>query len=124
MQVNMAKRLTLRRSGSSWLGRRHFSAAAQAEAAAPHENEVAPPRMPLFHYTPPPYTGPSAADILAKRREFLSPSMPHLYKKPVSSLHPHSVSFFIVTRNHSTCSFLIGGPMPFKVHVVGVFCGY
>lgn len=35
---------------------------------------------------PRPYSGPPAAEILAKRREFLSPSMFHFYKKPVSSL--------------------------------------
>ncbi|OWM81653.1 hypothetical protein CDL15_Pgr007691 [Punica granatum] len=43
--------------------------------------------MPPFDYTPPPYTGPSAAEILAKRKEFLSCSMFHFNKKPLNLVH-------------------------------------
>ncbi|KZV34952.1 alanine--glyoxylate aminotransferase 23, mitochondrial-like [Dorcoceras hygrometricum] len=45
------------------------------------------PNMPPFDYTPPAYTGPSADEILKKRKEFLSPSIFHLYKKPVNIVH-------------------------------------
>ncbi|KAL6002973.1 Alanine--glyoxylate aminotransferase 2 2, mitochondrial [Asimina triloba] len=40
--------------------------------------------MPPFGYTPPPYTGPWASEILQKRKEFLSPSMFHFYKNPLN----------------------------------------
>ncbi|KAG1338990.1 alanine--glyoxylate aminotransferase 2, mitochondrial [Cocos nucifera] len=59
-------------SGLSWL------AAAGAEA-----NAVLP-KMPPFDYTPPPYEGPTATDILKKRAEFLSPSMFYFYRKPLN----------------------------------------
>lgn len=42
------------------------------------------PKMPHFDYTPPPYIGPSAAEILKKRKEFLSPSIFHFYKSPLN----------------------------------------
>lgn len=45
------------------------------------ENE---PKMPAFDYTPPPYTGPTADQILRKRKEYLSPSMFCFYNKPVN----------------------------------------
>ncbi|KAI4341870.1 hypothetical protein MLD38_026542 [Melastoma candidum] len=41
------------------------------------------PKMPPFDYSPPPYVGPSAADILAKRRQYLSPSLFHFYSRPL-----------------------------------------
>ncbi|KAL8464462.1 hypothetical protein ACS0TY_034111 [Phlomoides rotata] len=37
--------------------------------------------MPLFDYTPPPYAGPSADEILKKRQEFLNPAVNHLFKQ-------------------------------------------
>lgn len=40
--------------------------------------------MPPFDYSPPPYDGPSADEILAKRKTFLSPSLFHLYSKPLN----------------------------------------
>ncbi|KAH7553932.1 hypothetical protein JRO89_XS12G0080200 [Xanthoceras sorbifolium] len=40
--------------------------------------------MPAFDYSPPPYTGPSSEDILAKRKAFLSPSLFHFYNKPLN----------------------------------------
>lgn len=61
------------------------------------------PKMPPFDYAPPLYEGPTAADILKKRAEFLSPSMFYFYRKPVgshlslshySSPFPCSVFFF------------------------------
>lgn len=47
------------------------------------ENDVSLPQMPPFDYSPPPYTGPSAREILHKRKQYLSPSMFHLYTKPL-----------------------------------------
>ncbi|KAG6596317.1 Alanine--glyoxylate aminotransferase 2-like 3, mitochondrial, partial [Cucurbita argyrosperma subsp. sororia] len=45
------------------------------------------PKLPDFDYTPPPYEGPSGEEILAKRKEFLSPSMFFFYKKPLNIVH-------------------------------------
>ncbi|XP_047324748.1 alanine--glyoxylate aminotransferase 2 homolog 3, mitochondrial-like [Impatiens glandulifera] len=42
------------------------------------------PKMPPCDYSPPPYNGPSAAQILSKRRQFLNPSVFHLYKDPIN----------------------------------------
>ncbi|EEF31063.1 alanine--glyoxylate aminotransferase 2 homolog 3, mitochondrial [Ricinus communis] len=62
-----------------------FSQLAQKESSSSvHENEVFIPKMPPFDYSPPPYTGPSAAEIIAKRKEFLSPSIFHFYDKPLN----------------------------------------
>ncbi|XP_078160131.1 alanine--glyoxylate aminotransferase 2 homolog 3, mitochondrial-like [Carex rostrata] len=41
-------------------------------------------KMPSFDYTPLPYDGPTAGEILKKRSEFLSPSFFHFYKKPLN----------------------------------------
>lgn len=62
---------------------RCFSQVARNEAFL-QDNNVSFPKMPPFDYTPPPYTGPSAAEILQKRKEFLSPSMFHFYDKPLN----------------------------------------
>ncbi|CBI18070.3 unnamed protein product, partial [Vitis vinifera] len=40
--------------------------------------------MPPFDYSPPPYNGPSAADILQKRKQYLSPSIFCFYNQPVN----------------------------------------
>ncbi|KAL8038997.1 hypothetical protein ABFX02_10G006800 [Erythranthe guttata] len=66
---------------------RSYSRSADACAAAADDSANTLPKMPPFRYTPPPYTGPSAADISAKRKEFLSPSMFHFYNKPVNVVH-------------------------------------
>jgi alanine-glyoxylate transaminase/(R)-3-amino-2-methylpropionate-pyruvate transaminase len=39
--------------------------------------------LPPFEHVPRPYTGPSAAEVLALRKEFLSPAIFHYYKKPL-----------------------------------------
>ncbi|KAG5060565.1 hypothetical protein JHK87_001594 [Glycine soja] len=79
MTVSLATRLVLRRS-PPLLWRRSFSrAAVEAE-----KDTVAVPSLPLFDYSPPPYAGPTADEILAKRREYLSPSILHFYKNPVN----------------------------------------
>ena len=66
-----------------WQGRRCFSQVAQKEAEADN-NDVVVPKMPPFDYSPTPYTGPSAEEILSKRKQYLSPSLFHFYNKPVS----------------------------------------
>ncbi|KAL2343008.1 hypothetical protein Fmac_004293 [Flemingia macrophylla] len=53
-----------------------------AAAAAAAEN--APPQLPPFNYQPRPYNGPSADEVLAKRKRFLGPSILHFYQKPVN----------------------------------------
>jgi len=41
------------------------------------------PTLPPCDYTPRPYTGPSADEVLAVRKQFLSPALFHYYKKPL-----------------------------------------
>ena len=41
------------------------------------------PALPPFGHTPAPYTGPSAEEVLALRKEFLSPAIFHYYKQPL-----------------------------------------
>ncbi|KAJ6842624.1 alanine--glyoxylate aminotransferase 2-like protein 3, mitochondrial-like [Iris pallida] len=55
-----------------------------ASTATEVENAVIVPKMPPFDYVPPPYNGPSAADIIKKRLQFLSPSLFCFYKKPLN----------------------------------------
>jgi alanine-glyoxylate transaminase/(R)-3-amino-2-methylpropionate-pyruvate transaminase len=42
-----------------------------------------PPSLPPFVYQPKPYTGPSADEVFALRKQFLSPAIFHYYKKPI-----------------------------------------
>lgn len=79
MTFPLAARILMRRSPSLHL-RRNF-----ARAAVEVENGSAARELPPFDYTPLPYAGPTADEILAKRREYLSPSILHSYKNPVSS---------------------------------------
>ncbi|OVA17238.1 Aminotransferase class-III [Macleaya cordata] len=71
------------------LRRRCFSQLAQKSESEPsdshhlQENDVVVPKMPHFDYSPPPYTGPSAAEIMHKRKQYLSPSLFCFYKKPL-----------------------------------------
>jgi alanine-glyoxylate transaminase/(R)-3-amino-2-methylpropionate-pyruvate transaminase len=39
--------------------------------------------LPPFGHSPKPYSGPSAEEVLALRKEFLSPAIFHYYKKPI-----------------------------------------
>lgn len=74
---------------------RGFSQVADRETIA-HEIESPIPKMPLFDYAPPPYDGPSAAEILQKRKQFLSPSMFYFYNNtPVSPPSPNRILFFL-----------------------------
>ncbi|KAJ6916873.1 hypothetical protein NC652_019320 [Populus alba x Populus x berolinensis] len=43
-----------------------------------------PPQLPPFDYQPKPYKGPSADEILQKRKKFLGPSLFYYYQKPLN----------------------------------------
>ncbi|KAL8531249.1 hypothetical protein ACS0TY_008032 [Phlomoides rotata] len=60
------------------------SSAARPHSSLPQQNESPLPQMPPFDYTPPPYAGPSADEILKKRQEFLNPAVNHLFKQPLN----------------------------------------
>ncbi|KAJ8898884.1 hypothetical protein K2173_008193 [Erythroxylum novogranatense] len=64
---------------------RCFSHAAQKHSPLlREENDVdVSPKMPPFSYSPPPYTGPSSEEIMAKRKQYLSPSLFHFYTNPL-----------------------------------------
>ncbi|OAY44699.1 alanine--glyoxylate aminotransferase 2 homolog 2, mitochondrial isoform X2 [Manihot esculenta] len=80
MQGFIAKRLfSARNSNSLPTPARCFSQLAQKK-----KNDLLIPRLPPFDYSPPPYTGPSADDIMAKRKQFLSPSFFHFYENPLN----------------------------------------
>ncbi|KAL6337736.1 hypothetical protein AAG906_037330 [Vitis piasezkii] len=63
--------------------RRSLSQLVQNKAPL-QENDLLLPKMPPFDYSPPPYNGPSAADILQKRKQYLSPSIFCFYNQPVN----------------------------------------
>ncbi|XP_062167820.1 alanine--glyoxylate aminotransferase 2 homolog 3, mitochondrial-like [Alnus glutinosa] len=78
--------LTARRvlSGrNSLIAQRWFSQVAQKEDPL-QENDLSLPKMPPFDYSPPPYNGPSAGEILAKRKAYLNPALLHFYNKAVN----------------------------------------
>ncbi|CAH9073364.1 unnamed protein product [Cuscuta europaea] len=52
--------------------------------ASLQENDPVLPKMPPFDYSPPPYTGPSAAEILQKRQRYLNPAIFHFFKNPLN----------------------------------------
>ncbi|KAF2306513.1 hypothetical protein GH714_018890 [Hevea brasiliensis] len=79
MQRFIAKRLLSGRNSNSLPS----PACCFSQLAQKEDNDVLIPKMPPFDYSPPPYTGPSANEIMAKRKEFLSPSLFHFYKNPV-----------------------------------------
>ncbi|XP_052176335.1 alanine--glyoxylate aminotransferase 2 homolog 3, mitochondrial-like [Diospyros lotus] len=64
--------------------RRSFSQQAQKQHSPLPETDAPVPKMPPFDYAPPPYTGPSAAQILQKRKQYLSPSMLYFYNQPLN----------------------------------------
>lgn len=59
--------------------RRALGGMAESAAAAP-----SPPLIPHFDHTPQPYTGPSAREVLEKRKRFLNPSIFLYYKNPIN----------------------------------------
>ncbi|XP_073143172.1 alanine--glyoxylate aminotransferase 2 homolog 3, mitochondrial-like [Henckelia pumila] len=61
------------------------AAASQSTLAQPlQKDDTILPEMPPFDYTPLPYTGPSAEEILSKRHQYLSPAVFHFYKNPIN----------------------------------------
>ncbi|XP_013630040.1 alanine--glyoxylate aminotransferase 2 homolog 2, mitochondrial isoform X2 [Brassica napus] len=79
------QRFTAKRSlqnVSASLLRRCISTTSQTASVKDTDEFLA--RLPPFDYAPPPYSGPSADEILNKRKEFLSPSMPLLFRKPLN----------------------------------------
>lgn len=84
MQRFVARRVLSETNSLRLPQRCFFSQLAQKEESSPNENETFLPKMPPFDYSPPPYSGPSADEILAKRKTFLSPSLFHLYNKPLN----------------------------------------
>ncbi|KAH7672540.1 alanine-glyoxylate transaminase / (R)-3-amino-2-methylpropionate-pyruvate transaminase protein [Dioscorea alata] len=75
------RRLLIGRLSS--LHHRAFSKLAESEALSEKSSTIVP-IMPPFDYSPPPYDGPPAAEIIRKRSEFLSPALFHFYKKPLN----------------------------------------
>ncbi|KAJ4971193.1 hypothetical protein NE237_004292 [Protea cynaroides] len=63
---------------------RSFSQLVQREASLLQETSDVVPKMPPFDYSRPPYTGPSADEILQKRKEYLSPSIFYFYNNPLN----------------------------------------
>ncbi|KAL9236172.1 hypothetical protein vseg_010873 [Gypsophila vaccaria] len=81
----------MRRTFSTAANKGRFASSSAAAAAASAKTDVTSPEcdvirptMPRFDYAPPPYTGPTAAEILQKRKEFLSPSMFTFYNQPLN----------------------------------------
>ncbi|TYJ14120.1 hypothetical protein E1A91_A10G095900v1 [Gossypium mustelinum] len=58
-----------------------FSTVTSAAATQSHD---APRQLPPFDYQPKPYNGPSADQILEKRKKFLGPSLFYYYQKPLN----------------------------------------
>ncbi|KAK7358928.1 hypothetical protein VNO77_00869 [Canavalia gladiata] len=48
------------------------------------DNVASPPQLPPFDHQPHPYNGPSADEVLAKRKTFLGPSLFYYYQKPLN----------------------------------------
>ncbi|KAL8160724.1 hypothetical protein V2J09_002261 [Rumex salicifolius] len=69
-RINLLKRVISRRFSSS--SSSHAISAAQ------------PPKLPSFDYEPKPYNGPSVAEVLRKRKQFLGPSLFHYYQNPLN----------------------------------------
>lgn len=63
-----------------------------ASLAMPEEKASPSPAMPPFNYTPKPYTGPSAEEVLNLRKTYLSPGRTRLRKPLLESTSPHPLS--------------------------------
>ncbi|KAF1876660.1 hypothetical protein Lal_00030073 [Lupinus albus] len=83
MMVSIARRIFPRGSAQFRWQRSLCRAATKTKTDAVASSTVAP-ELPPFDYSPPPYVGPTVEEILAKRKEYLSPSLFHLYKNPVN----------------------------------------
>ena len=114
--IKMMQRFTAKRSlqnVSASLLRRCISSTSQTASVKDTDEFLA--RLPPFDYTPPPYSGPSADEVLNKRKEFLSPSMPLLFRKPVTFFSIDFVFFLIDCLWISWFFFVI---------IIGIFCGH
>ncbi|KAL0716939.1 hypothetical protein Bca4012_066261 [Brassica carinata] len=74
----------LKREHSLYLQRHGFAQTVAQRTNSVHQTETKVPKIPPFSYSPPPYDGPSTAEIIAKRREFLSPALFHFYNTPLN----------------------------------------
>ncbi|KAK7374037.1 hypothetical protein VNO80_07461 [Phaseolus coccineus] len=83
MTGSLAARLVFRRPS---LGSRFFLRREVSLPAAERTKDVVAPtkELPAFDYSPSAYSGPTGDEILAKRREYLSPSILHSYKTPLN----------------------------------------
>ncbi|MEO8030508.1 MAG: aspartate aminotransferase family protein [Gemmatimonadota bacterium] len=54
----------------------------------------AAPTLPPTPYTPPAYTGPSRAEVLAMRQRYTHPALFHLYKEPIMIVDGHMQYLF------------------------------
>ncbi|OIT30065.1 PREDICTED: alanine--glyoxylate aminotransferase 2 homolog 3, mitochondrial-like [Nicotiana attenuata] len=86
MQRFIPKRALLRKNQSQSLFscRPNSSVAQSCTSLNQQEDDTSLPKMPPFDYTPPPYTGPSADEILLKRQTYLNPAIFHFYNKPLN----------------------------------------
>ncbi|MED6170651.1 hypothetical protein PIB30_033126 [Stylosanthes scabra] len=82
MAMFLARRLLQRRSPQLLRWKSSFPQAALKNDVS--DRSAAELELPPFDYSPPPYSGPSGDEILAKRKEYLNPSLLHLYKNPVN----------------------------------------
>ncbi|CAI0428856.1 unnamed protein product [Linum tenue] len=62
-------------------GGRCLSSASPSSSAAPADS---PPQLPPFDHRPKPYKGPSAEEVLQKRKTYLGPSLFYYYQKPLN----------------------------------------
>lgn len=81
---------TLLKRENYLLQRHGFAQTVAQRTNSVHQTETKVPKIPPFSYSPPPYDGPSTAEIIAKRREFLSPALFHFYNTPVQNKGPFS----------------------------------
>src|SRR5215510_7714319 len=56
---------------------------------APEVKAAKKPALPPTNHTPRPYSGPSAEQVLAKRKQFLNPGLFLYYKKPMMIVEGH-----------------------------------
>ena len=95
MQRIIQTAVTLSRRYSRSNSRCFLSQVAHTQNSIQDNNDILTRKMPHFDYTPPPYSGPSSAEILKKRKEYLSPSLFHFYNNPVCFLCTNLIHFTI-----------------------------
>ncbi|OIW00885.1 hypothetical protein TanjilG_20886 [Lupinus angustifolius] len=83
MTVSIARRI-FRRGSAQFRWQHSLCRAATETKTEAIASAAVAPDLPAFDYSPPTYMGPTAEEILEKRKEYLSPSLFHLYKNPVN----------------------------------------